>query len=474
MGQLALLAYPKIYKPRSPASTVLYRAVANHWESFVVLAENDEKRIPYPVKNEFDAFLRCGIHAYGFLRIQCGDCKSEKFVAFSCKKRGFCSSCGGRRMNETAAHLIDRVFPRVGVRQWVVSFPMPVRFLLARSPRLQSKILGITLRAIQGLIRSKTDKKLQGGSVTILQRFGGSLNLNLHLHILALEGGYLDDKFHWIQEPTDEEIKLLIKTIAHRTVRALKKEGHFQDDQESTIQEETQDVLPELQAASIKNRVALGERQGQRIRRVGSLGTYEAPELTGKLQAQVGGFSLHAGVYCAPNERKKLEQLCRYIARPAVAEERLSLLANDNILLKLKKPYSDGTSHLIFSPLEFIEKLAALVPPPRAHLTRYHGVLAPHARNRAEIVPKTEETTTPQAETTSKNPRWAMGWAKLLKRTFEIDVSHCAECGGEMKILAAIMEREALEKILKHVGIPPKPPPIAPPRYPQQEPLFQE
>ena len=107
----------------------------------------------------------------------------------------------------------------------------------------------------------------------------------------------------------------------------------------------------ELQAASVRNKVGLGKRRGEWIRRIGSIGLGEAPELTGPLCSAVSGFSLHAAVYCAPHERQKLEQLCRYIARPAIAEERLKLLPNQDILLKLKKPYSDGTSHLVFSPL---------------------------------------------------------------------------------------------------------------------------
>jgi hypothetical protein len=128
----------------------------------------------------------------------------------------------------------------------------------------------------------------------------------------------------------------------------------------------TMDPLSELQAASVKNRVALGKRRGEWIRRIGALGISDPPELTGPLCASVAQFSLHANVYCAPNQRDKLEKLCRYVARPAVAEERLKLKSNGDVLLRLKKPFSDGTSHLVFSPLEFLEKLAALLPPPRA------------------------------------------------------------------------------------------------------------
>jgi hypothetical protein len=149
-----------------------------------------------------------------------------------------------------------------------------------------------------------------------------------------------------------------------------------------------------------------------------------------------------------------------------VAESRLKLKSNGDVLLKLKKPYSDGTSHLVFAPLEFLEKLAALVPPPRAHLTRFHGVLAPNAKIRSKVVPKKKEA----KAKTPKSKR--ISWAKLLKRVFAIDMENCTQCGGKLELVAAIMEEAAVEKILKHVGRPYKPPDIAPAEYPDQLPLF--
>jgi len=144
-----------------------------------------------------------------------------------------------------------------------------------------------------------------------------------------------------------------------------------------------EELFSGLQAASVQSKIALGERQGQRVRRLGSMGPSDFhSELKGPLCAMAAGFSLHAEVYCAPWERDKLEKLCRYIARPAVSEERLKQLPSGDIVLKLKTKYSDGTSHLLFSGLEFVEKIAALVPPPRIHLTRFFGCLAPHAKLR--------------------------------------------------------------------------------------------
>jgi hypothetical protein len=117
--------------------------------------------------------------------------------------------------------------------------------------------------------------------------------------------------------------------------------------------------------------------------------------------------------------RKSLESLCTYITRPAISDERLSWTASGNVSYKLKKAYSDGTSHVLFSPLELMEKLAAIVPKPRANLIRYHGVLAPNSKIRSSIVPKYNKLKT---RTKSKGSIISFGgrlsFSKLLKRVF--------------------------------------------------------
>jgi hypothetical protein len=124
------------------------------------------------------------------------------------------------------------------------------------------------------------------------------------------------------------------------------------------------------------------------------------------------------------DERKKLERLCRYISRPAVSEKRLSLTPNGNIRYQLKTPYRDGTTHVIFEPLDFIARLAALVPKPRVNLTRFHGVFAPNSKYRALVTParrgrgnKPKATDEGQAQTPAER-RAAMTWAQRLKRVF--------------------------------------------------------
>jgi hypothetical protein len=108
--------------------TTLYRLVQQHAATFFAQAEDAAGAdLPQFIKDEFDAFLECGILAHGFLRLRCGDCGHDKLVAFSCKRRGSCPSCGARRMAQTAAHLVDHVIPHVPVRQWVLSLPITPR-----------------------------------------------------------------------------------------------------------------------------------------------------------------------------------------------------------------------------------------------------------------------------------------------------------------------------------------------------------
>ena len=139
--------------------------------------------------------VKCGIFAHGFLRLGCDSCPHQMLLAFSCKKRGFCPSCAGRRMAETAAHLVEQVIPWVSTRQWVVSVPIPLRYWMAASTSLLAQVHTIIRRTIhqyyvnQAVQLGHPREQVQAGSITFLQRFGSSLNLNLHYHLIVLEGG---------------------------------------------------------------------------------------------------------------------------------------------------------------------------------------------------------------------------------------------------------------------------------------------
>jgi hypothetical protein len=203
-------------------------------------------------------------------------------------------------------------------------------------------------------------------------------------------------------------------------------------------------------------RIANGPQQGRKVFTLQTLpdcGDDPFASAVGK----VAGFSLHAGVAARSNERDKLERLCRYIARPAVSTKRLSLTRNGQVRYELKTPWRNGTTHVIFEPLDFIARLVALVPKPRVNLTRFHGVFAPNSKYRARVTPskrgKGKKAKTPKGaqQQTSAERHVAMTWAQRLKRVFNIDIETCRDCGGEVRIISCIEDPAVIRKILVHL-----------------------
>jgi hypothetical protein len=169
-------------------------------------------------------------------------------------------------------------------------------------------------------------------------------------------------------------------------------------------------------------------------------------------------------------DRKRLERLCRYILRPALAGERLREREDGRIEYELRKPWRDGTTGLVFEPEELIEKLAALVPSPRGHLVRYHGVLAGRSRWRRLVARDRGGASGPaaeadgQVEPSEELRERRLCWAELMKRVFEVDVLECPRCGGRRKLIATITEPGVVVAILESLGLPPRAPPPAPAR----------
>ena len=216
-----------VYVRHRPETTLLYQVVQEYWPEFQAELASHGKNLPAYVTKEFEAYLKCGRLEYGFLRVRCESCNDEKLVAFSCKRRGFCPSCGARRMADSAALLVDEILPYQPMRQWVLSVPFPLRFLFASCPAVMGKVLGIVYRTIATHLTHKagyTKVSSQTGAVTLIQRFGGALNLNVHFHMLFLDGVYFVDKygssrFRRVKAPTSDELSKLTHTIAHRVGR---------------------------------------------------------------------------------------------------------------------------------------------------------------------------------------------------------------------------------------------------------------
>jgi Transposase zinc-binding domain/Putative transposase len=268
--------------------------------------------LPAYVQREFYDYLRCGMLAHGFLRLGCDTCHKELLLPFSCKRRGFCPSCAGRRMAQTAAHLVEQVIPWVATRQWVVSVPIPLRYWMAASRNLTAQVHTIIRTTIGQYYVNQAGKRgieratVYPGSVTFIQRFGSAINLNLHFHCVFMEGVYLDrteaglkPRFLQGEPPTDTDIADVIQKISRRVIRKLRHLGYLEaglDPVVATGFDPLVDAQPELartMAASVQQRIAFGERAGQNVRRIGSGFGHEGERPTPK-SPHTGAISWNA------------------------------------------------------------------------------------------------------------------------------------------------------------------------------------
>ncbi len=376
---------PKLYNPRHPERTLLYQTVAEHYETWLELASagqfdgQGDHHSPKPyVCQAFAKYLECGIFAHGFARARCEDCGHDFLVAFSCKGRGVCPSCNTRRMAETAAHLSDHVFPRLPVRQWVLSVPKRLRYYMQRDGPVLNMVLRIFLRVIEQTLQAHcpgadhTDKaNLHIGAVAFIHRFGSSLNEHVHFHVCAVDGVF--------EEVAGEG-------------------GDVDADAQARDQARGPGVI--FHPATGVNANAVDQVQTTLRRRIlrafvgrGLLEGFEAKEMLGYKHS---GFSVDTSVCIAAQDRAGLERLLRYCARPPFACERLRK-AGRELVYRCAKQHSEPGSHphnkrgakadeITLTPLELIDRIAKLVPPPRTHRHRYYGVLAPNSPLRAAVV----------------------------------------------------------------------------------------
>jgi hypothetical protein len=337
MGRLA-----PAYRPRRPTETVLYSVVRSHLETFLAYArETYEAPLPRYVEEELRGYLRCGVFAHGFVRAHCDECGHDLLVAFSCLGRGVCPSCAGRRMANTAAHLVDRVLPA------------PI------------------------------------GAVTHVQRFGSSVNLNVHFHVMVLDGVFTRAAdgaplFHPAPTPTRDELESAVLRVRQRVETWAARKGAA-----ISVPDDPATPTPLDACAAIAM-----QRGGVRVLRENQTTDPEPdptdsggpPRTTDAVE--LDGFNLHASVAIAADDDVGRERLMRYGARPPIALERLRLLPGGRVAYRIKALRDGRAKHRVMTPLEFLARLAALVPPPRYPLLRYHGVLAPRSSWRSSIVPR--------------------------------------------------------------------------------------
>jgi hypothetical protein len=350
--------------------------------------------------------------------------------------------------------LVDHVFPVAPVRQFVLTFPFPLRFLLAAEPKVLTEVLAVVQRGISTFLIRRAGFTVSSGAktgaVTLIQRFGSALNLNPHLHMLFLDGAYTfrgrSATFHRARRPQPDELVKLLDSLSRRIVRLLERRGPLiADPVHPALDLEAGTALDQIQAASSQYRIAVGPHAGHKALTLYSVPPVDDTTYPGLL-AQMAGFSLHAATVCETHQRTRLERLCRYITRPPLATKRLSVDTRGRVVYRYKRPFRDGSTHVVLEPLDFIARLAALVPRPRFNLTRFHGVFAPNCKHRARIVPHR-----PRGTVDNANPTAPMSWMQRLKRVFDIDITTCPDCGGTLRVMACIEDPPLIRQILTHI-----------------------
>jgi hypothetical protein len=467
--------------------------------------EAEGRSLPRFVTDELRGFLSCGVLGRGFAHLYCDTCRERHLVAFCCRGRGFCPSCLGRRMNAGAANLVDHVLPEAPIRQWVLTLPHPLRFPLAFDGAVLAAVLRIFVDTVTGWYRGRQQRRgLRGGAcgaVAVIQRGSSDLRLNPHFHLLFLDGVYLPDGpdgaplFHPAPGPTDANVQAVVHRARKRILRYLERRGVVTvvtapGDGELTVVAgdaaigESDPLLARLLAAAAAGAPPAGPAQRRAPVRL-TIPAGASVQTKGRLCAQDCAFNLHAASRVAANDRAGRERLCRYVLRPPLANDHLQLCPDGSVRLELKRPWSDGTTSIVLAPTALIARLAALVPPPRRHVTRYFGVLSSHSKLRSSIIappPGTVAAAQPEPRADPPPDRAAdppparpgrrcryIPWAELLRRTFAIDLV-CQRCGGDLRLIALVKTEEVIRKILTAMGLPAAPPLVHPARPPPQQP----
>lgn len=383
------------YRQHHPEETSLYSLIQEHLPSFLHQAERVYRNgLPKYVRQEFNAYTKCGIHAHGFARARCQSCGQVLLVAFSCKKRGICPSCNARRMADTAARLVDRVLPDVRLRQWVLSLPFELRLLLAKKPEALSAVGRIFIEEIfrwqrsvgirMGLCStSAAQQQLRGGAICFPQRFGGSLNLNVHYHAIVPDALFHRDtagelRTEVLRRPPRAELEDITYNVSSRCLRWLRIKGYLADDVPTAD--------PTLMEMCLGSSLGLGnlaalDRKGETQR----VTIHKPHSATHKVSG--GSFNVHVGDPAHSKEQR--EHLIRYCARAPLSLERLSVAEDGKVVYQLKAPIR-GRTHRVMEPHQFLARLCALIPPPRHPLIRFHGVFGPANKWRAEVIPRSK------------------------------------------------------------------------------------
>lgn len=382
---------------------------------------------------------------------------------------------------ELAEHLNTRVIAEVPVRQWVLTVPPPVRYLLAYNTGLLAEVATIFVHAVFAHLRVVARRTLKlsktaliaPAAVCVPQRFNSALGLSPHLHTLVADGVWIRSEpgatphFHALPEPSKVEITAVAWSCCERTVKRLRKQGLWLDAEPGDDRfAQEQPLLASLASASIAGLLATGRNAGTRPMRLFGRVARDAEGRGDKAPKNAYGFDLHAGTRAAGRDRKARERLSRYLLRPPLSNDRLTQTSGGKYRVALKRAWDDGTTALVLSGQELMARLVLLVTPPKVHTVRYFGGWARRSKLRPFIVPFVAATSAVETNASAKvgagshcRHRYRLSWAQALAKVFEIDVTVCPRCNEKsMRRIAVFHDPKVLRAIAEAIERKGKPP----------------
>jgi hypothetical protein len=357
-------------------------------------------------------YLDCGVWDNGFARVRCRECPQEFLVAFLCKGRGLCPSCGAKRAAEFGAFVVDEVVEDVGHAQWVFTVPKMLRVYFLHHRELLGALARLAAETAKELLTAAAGEAegFRPGVVSVVQTFGDRVNFHPHVHALVTRGGWTGSG-EWIPVPYVDE-RAAEELFRHKVLRLLRGRG------------------------------LLGEERVELL-----------------LSWRRSGFSVHNRVFAHPGNRGEFEALVRYMMRSPVSLSRLRFTPGSKGVVYARKGGHDPTVSAEGETIdaeEFVARVLVQIPDPRRHLVRYYAAYSNRARGqrrkagawvegRASDGPADELP--PPAERAALRRRWA----NLIRRVYEVDPLVCPRCGSEMRVVGFITEPGLIKRILDHV-----------------------
>ncbi len=422
----------RVYRPRDPRKTALwglldtlYERVKGVWE------ERFERRYGFwrGLADEAVArYLDCGVWNSGFARVRCRKCPEEYLVAFSCKGRGLCPSCGAKRAAELAAFLIDEVVEDVGHAQWVFTVPKMLRVYFLHHRKLLGELSRAASETVKELLSAAAGEEegFRPGVVSVVQTFGDRANFHPHVHALATRGGWTGSG-EWVPVPYVDE-RAAEELFRHKVLVLLRGRG--------LLSEERIELL---------------------------------------LSWRRSGFSVHNRVFTHPRDGRDFEALVRYMMRSPVSLRRLSFTPGSPEVVYTRKgghdaPEPDEDEKI--DAEEFVARVLVQIPDPRRHLVRYYGAYSNRARGQRRMAEAqlgahpSSETSKEAVPTPPERAALRRRWANLIRRVYEVDPLVCPRCGADMRVIGFITEPSLIKRILDHLRKRDKvcrpPPPLQP------------